>query len=103
MIVDIEPLVCVIQISPPVYLYLHPVAYDFTVTTAVILAMTQYGPDSRAPAVKVLNYFLLVTSILAVVVRLGTKLLKLRSLFRDDYFIIASLVRITGSLAPNTY
>ncbi|RMJ24449.1 hypothetical protein PHISP_04667 [Aspergillus sp. HF37] len=58
--------------------------------------MSRYGPESRAPGVKVLTYFFLLTSILAVLTRLGTKLWKFRGLFRDDYFVVASLVRLAG-------
>lgn len=56
--------------------------------------MPKYGTDSRTPSVIVLTYFFLITSILTVLTRLGTKLCKFRNLFRDDYFIIASLVRL---------
>lgn len=61
--------------------------------------MTRYSPDSRTPPVLVLNYYLLVISILAVLIRLGTKLWKLRAIFRDDYYIIVSLVCVLESIA----
>lgn len=54
--------------------------------------MAQFSPDSWTPAVNVLTWFLLVTAILSVITRLGTKYWIFRKFTEDDYFSIASLV-----------
>ncbi|RHZ61795.1 uncharacterized protein CDV56_104138 [Aspergillus thermomutatus] len=62
--------------------------------------MTRYSPDSEAPAVIVLTLFLMVTSILGSLARLGTKWWKFGSLFQDDYHILlALLMSIAQSVA----
>ncbi|KAF4261105.1 hypothetical protein KXV22_005839 [Aspergillus fumigatus] len=62
--------------------------------------MTRYSPDSEAPAVIVLTLFLMVTSVLGSLARLGTKWWKFGSLFLDDYYILlALLMSIAQSVA----
>ena len=56
--------------------------------------MSRYLKGSRTAAVDVLTWFLLVTSTLSVLIRLGTKIWIFRKLKRDDYFSILSLVSI---------
>ncbi|KAL4895746.1 hypothetical protein BDV59DRAFT_191657 [Aspergillus ambiguus] len=53
--------------------------------------MGRFSPDSRTPAVNVTTWFLLVTTILSVLTRLGTKYRIFRKWTTDDYFSIASL------------
>ncbi|KAE8163871.1 hypothetical protein BDV40DRAFT_287404 [Aspergillus tamarii] len=53
--------------------------------------MAHFSPDSWTPAVNVLTWFLLVTAILSVITRLGTKYWIFRKLTEDDYFSITSL------------
>lgn len=54
---------------------------------------TRFHGDNRDPAVNVTNLVLLVVFILAVIVRLGTKLRLFRQFTNDDYFMIVALVR----------
>jgi hypothetical protein len=61
--------------------------------------MGRYVKGSRTAAVDVLTWFLLVTAILSVLIRLGTKCWIFRKLTRDDYLSILSLVGV--SLARN--
>ncbi|KAE8373573.1 hypothetical protein BDV26DRAFT_296803 [Aspergillus bertholletiae] len=54
--------------------------------------MAQFSADSWTPAVNVLTWFLLVTAILSVITRLGTKYWIFRKFTEDDYLSITSLV-----------
>ncbi|KAE8355354.1 hypothetical protein BDV28DRAFT_48871 [Aspergillus coremiiformis] len=54
--------------------------------------MAQLSPDSRAPAMNVMTWFLMATAILSVFTRLGTKYWACRKFTRDDYFSILSLI-----------
>lgn len=54
---------------------------------------TRFTGDTRDPAVNVTNLILLVVFILAIFVRLGTKLRLFRQFTNDDYLMIAALVR----------
>lgn len=56
--------------------------------------MSRYFKDSNTAAVDVLSWFLLVTSTLSVLTRLGTKIWIFRQLQRDDYFSLLSLVSV---------
>lgn len=53
---------------------------------------TRFKDDSRDPAVNVTNWVLLVTVILAVFARLGTKFRLFHKFDNADFLIIASLV-----------
>ena len=54
--------------------------------------MGRFSPDSWTPAVNVLTWYLLVTAVLSVLTRLGTKWWIFRKLTTDDYWSVASLV-----------
>lgn len=72
-------------------------AYSFL---PVCTAMSRYIKGSHTAAVDVLSWFLLVTSTLSVLTRLGTKIWIFRNLKRDDYFSIVSLVSVApGEIA----
>ncbi|KAF7592272.1 hypothetical protein BBP40_000403 [Aspergillus hancockii] len=58
--------------------------------------MAQFSPDSWTPAVNILTWFLLVTAILSVITRLGTKYWIFRKFTDDDYLSIVSLVIYAG-------
>jgi prepilin signal peptidase PulO-like enzyme (type II secretory pathway) len=71
----------------------HIVNSSIAITT--LHAMSQFSPDSWTPAVNVLTWFLLVTAILSVITRLGTKYWIFRKFTEDDYLSIVSLVCFT--------
>lgn len=54
---------------------------------------TRFVGDMRTPAVDVVTWFLLVVAMIAVLIRLGTKLWIFRKLHKDDYIMILSAVR----------
>ena len=54
---------------------------------------SRFHGDTRDPAVNVTNLVVMVTFILAIFARLGTKYRLFRRLTNDDYFILVSLVR----------
>lgn len=54
---------------------------------------THFVGDVRTPAVDVVTWFLLVVAMIAVLIRLGTKLWIFRQLHKDDYIMILSAVR----------
>ncbi|KKK21965.1 hypothetical protein AOCH_001866 [Aspergillus ochraceoroseus] len=58
--------------------------------------MSQLTKESKDPAINVTTWFLLVTAVLSVIFRLGTKYHIFRKLTSDDYLIIASLVFCIG-------
>lgn len=49
--------------------------------------------NGATAAANVVNWFLLVTAVLAVLMRLGTKYFFVRKLTRDDYILCLALVR----------
>jgi hypothetical protein len=55
--------------------------------------MATFEPDSWKPAVNTLTWFLMVTAIIGVFARLGTKYWIIRRWTADDYLSIASMVR----------
>lgn len=61
--------------------------------------MGRFAPDSWTPAVNVTTWFLLVTAILSVLTRLGTKYRIFRRWTVDDYLSIASLVGSCGNMS----
>ena len=60
------------------------------------MGTSRFQGDTRNPAVNVTTFVLLVTVILSVSVRLGTKLALFKKLTIDDIVIIASLVFAIG-------
>lgn len=53
---------------------------------------TRFVGDVRTPAVDVVAWFLLVVVMIAVLIRLGTKIWIFRKLHKDDYIMILSAV-----------
>ncbi|KAA8651162.1 uncharacterized protein ATNIH1004_000040 [Aspergillus tanneri] len=58
--------------------------------------MSRFSPDSWTPAVNVLTWYLLVTAILSMLTRVGTKYWIFRKLTTDDYLSLVSLVTCAG-------
>lgn len=59
--------------------------------------MTRFAEDSWNPAVAVTAWFLMSTTVLAVISRLITKWLVFRKITRDDYMVVASVIFCVGN------
>ena len=51
------------------------------------------SPDNHAPVVSVITWFLIITSLLAVLARIATRFAVIRGLRLDDVVILLALVR----------
>lgn len=61
------------------------------------------SPDDYRPVINIITWFLLVTTTLAVIARIATKLAISRRTDADDYVTFVALVRILLSLRTRTY
>lgn len=73
--------------------------------------MTLFPGEGRTPEIATASWFLLVITVLAVSIRLWTKIWMFRKLHKDDYIILLSAVRSAKStiktpwltLLPSSY